>query len=745
MADRNVFQQQITPVKPKVLAKEHVFVYVPRASGTTEGIASYNPNDFNVNNGQVTIKRNNPFDTETVVKIDDKDFLYDNGIVKVNWPYAHNSSGSANTNGFGLVKIDKNSNGYLKFNENGLLEVDIKKLRQDNKVLPTYGANKDTGFENYDNYVDVNGYAKLTEQGYPKLAITKEAVGLNKVENKAFNEYVYDDFGDNMKNHFVTEFATKLNKSDFDRLFNDWNPPSDNKSTPQKWLTTLDAEDEAIWESLTSLKIFLGYFQTIQDLEAAYPASRVVYGSTAYILQTNSYWAVKANNVNYMLAFDEDLAPFIEKNRDTLKIGDKIGINETAQVYEWDGTNANLTEEKVEYVWYDTHVDVESITEYMETDAKAFRPDGIASAGTSGMWAQSDHIHPTDTTRLAKDTFDNTIVRITTELNSSNPNFEFTLSSTDPNRGVNIPYVRKAKTIHNWNNQTIFSDSEQSSESYWRGSLADFNNQINNIPNNSVCMVEDNESIIVGDDLVTTGTLEKSGITLNSDERFIITNNDTEAQSLVGNLLTLKRTATQDDYKYSLEKYNISGVLTNKQQLLSPDGENGLKIFNPSRTSEKSGKYMLVYDENAAEYQLTNTSLSHYLRDNEIAYPAGKSIVYRDSIGGYCKYLSTKGSGKLLITDGQGFLTESSITAGKLLYTSDEGVAAALPMTASDVGKFVGVSNTGEPTLLAAPVVPTVLPVTTYTTNPGNNTVGTVLCKLDSDPGEYSEGVIYLW
>ena len=135
MADRNVFQQQITPVKPKVLAKEHVFVYVPRASGTTEGIASYNPNDFNVNNGQVTIKRNNPFDTETVVKIDDKDFLYDNGIVKVNWPYAHNGLGSANTNGFGLVKIDKNSNGYLKFDENGLLEVDIKKLRQDNKVL----------------------------------------------------------------------------------------------------------------------------------------------------------------------------------------------------------------------------------------------------------------------------------------------------------------------------------------------------------------------------------------------------------------------------------------------------------------------------------------------------------------------------------------------------------------------------------------------------------------------------------
>ena len=736
MADRNVFQQQITPVKPKVLSKERVFVYVPRASGTTEGIASYNPNDFNVNNGQVTIKRNNPFDTETVVKIDDKDFLYDNGIVKVNWPYAQNSSGSANTNGFGLVKIDKNSNGYLKFDENGLLEVDIKKLRQDNKVLPTYGADKDSGFEDYDNYVDVNGYAKLTEQGYPKLSITKEAVGLNKVENKAFSDYVYNDFGDDMKNHFVTEFATKLNKSEFDKLFNDWNPPSDNKSTPQKWLTILDAEDEAIWESLTSLKIFLGYFQTIQDLEAAYPASRVVYGSTAYILQTNSYWAVKADNVDYMLAFDEDLASFIEKNKDTLKVGDKIGINETAQVYEWDGTNANLTEEKVKYVWYDTHVDVESITEYMETDAKVFRPDGIASAGTSGMWAQSDHIHPTDTTRLAKDAFDNTIVKITTELNSSNPNFEFTLSSTDLNRGVNIPYVRKAKTIHNWNNQTVFSDNEQSSESYWRGSVADFNNQMNDIPNNSVCMVEDTEGLIA-DDLVTKNTIEASGITLNSDERFIITNNDTEAQNLVGNLLTLKRTVTQDDYKYLLEKYTISG---NNGEAIGFDGQGGFKTLDPRDIAVNHSTYMLCITSNkeVCKYEPIDYILRSYST-------AQKGILFARGASGLTSTYTTKGSGKLLVSDGQGFLTESTITTGKLLYTSDEGVAAPLPMTASDVGKFVGVSNTGEPTLLVAPVVPTVLPVATYTTDPGDNTVGTVLCKLDSDPGEYSEGVIYLW
>ena len=51
----NIFQQQITPVKPKVLANERVFVYVPKATTSAIGIASYNERDFSVNKGQVSL------------------------------------------------------------------------------------------------------------------------------------------------------------------------------------------------------------------------------------------------------------------------------------------------------------------------------------------------------------------------------------------------------------------------------------------------------------------------------------------------------------------------------------------------------------------------------------------------------------------------------------------------------------------------------------------------------------------
>lgn len=91
----NILQKQIQPEQPKVLGEERIYVYVPEATYDDAGIASYNSDDFSVNNGRV----------------------------KVKWPYAHNKP--TNTNGYGLMKIADNSEGGLKYDENNLLTVDV--------------------------------------------------------------------------------------------------------------------------------------------------------------------------------------------------------------------------------------------------------------------------------------------------------------------------------------------------------------------------------------------------------------------------------------------------------------------------------------------------------------------------------------------------------------------------------------------------------------------------------------------
>jgi hypothetical protein len=51
----NIFQQSLTPVKPKVLESERIYVYVPTATINTKGVASYNERDFRLNAGRVSL------------------------------------------------------------------------------------------------------------------------------------------------------------------------------------------------------------------------------------------------------------------------------------------------------------------------------------------------------------------------------------------------------------------------------------------------------------------------------------------------------------------------------------------------------------------------------------------------------------------------------------------------------------------------------------------------------------------
>lgn len=905
----NIFQQQITPVKPKVLANERVFVYVPKATTGAVGIASYNSRDFSVNNGQVsliwpmqtqieqlsnpltqisrvkllddefentqnsvslvnpvtgttynsssaevqlnrknrnaftrpdfvmldstsdfetsiddngyvkyTIQRNNPLDEPSLIKVDTNDFnRTEQEVVNINWPYAHNGSGTDRTNGFGLVKISNNSEGGLEFTNDGILSVNISKVA---KIKPTYGADANTGFTNYDDFVGEDSYAKTDSYGYPLLSITKEAVGLSKVENKAFNEYTYNDLGQSFKDSIDSMLNLKLDKTTWNSLFNDWQPPTETRSTPQKWLTVLDNEDEAIWESLTSLRRFLGYFENLNALEAVYPPSNVLYGSTAFLLNYKTYWAIKAINVDYMIARDEDLQQFIIDNQTSLINGDRIGVNENTDIYVYNDGEATLISDKVQYDWYNTNVDAEVFNDYMETDATKFRPDGVASAGTSGMWAQSDHIHPTDLTRLSKDTYNQQTINITSDKSSEYDDFTFKLNSEISQIGVNIPYVLKSKGIHNWNGQTIFADSEGSTEQYWRGTRDEFSAQVDNIANNSLIIVDENEQTFT-DAFVTANGLSNQGITIDEIyplEKFVIVASDSVAQTLTNKPLTLETvTGTSGDTRYRLKAIDlpanrvVTTVTSNDKVTLSTKSFSGDTIVYGSDgelTSSLINKdSILVTDKNGVTNTLTSGRLlksgsnnivttmdfgttanklivtdglgnittktnsgytfPHLLQmnsngtvaesfistanivitsenDNALVW-SGESLVLTKNTRELKQFKTTSSKHKLIVGNGQGSIQESTLTAGKFVYTSDTGELSVLPMTEADAGKYLGVSSSGTPTLLNAPSITTASAITVYDTDPGNNTNGYVLCRLDAEPTSYSEGVLYLW
>ena len=56
MSEINIIERRIVPDKPKVIAKEQIEIYVPSASYVTQGIASFDPHSFNVENGHVALK-----------------------------------------------------------------------------------------------------------------------------------------------------------------------------------------------------------------------------------------------------------------------------------------------------------------------------------------------------------------------------------------------------------------------------------------------------------------------------------------------------------------------------------------------------------------------------------------------------------------------------------------------------------------------------------------------------------------
>lgn len=83
----NIFQKSITPDKPRVLAEEQIYVYVPMATSTNAGIASYNRDQFDIIGSEVSLKwptesfAQGPIETPSIIKVLDNEFEYTGNIV----------------------------------------------------------------------------------------------------------------------------------------------------------------------------------------------------------------------------------------------------------------------------------------------------------------------------------------------------------------------------------------------------------------------------------------------------------------------------------------------------------------------------------------------------------------------------------------------------------------------------------------------------------------------------------------
>lgn len=659
------------------------------------------------------LKKNNPLEQASLVKLNSQDFAYTDEAT-IRWPYAHNpSTGTNRTNNYGLVKIKPNSAGYLKFND-GYLDLDYTKLKTDTDVIPTYGS---PDFPDKANFVTPEGFAVRDAQGHILLKLTKDTIGLGNVENKAFNDYVYDDFGPDIKKHFEGEFNKKLDKTIWNNLFNDWSEPVG--TTVQKVFGDLRAEDESIRDAMRTNRTFLGFFEDIQDLENIYKAGEWTYGSTAFVRDTNSYWKVRINNVNKVIEGrvpTKSDVPNDALNKDSYKVGRR----DTQEVYQWNGKTFILldialnwvdavvmNEEDItpyitghaaehffpgfrlgcreseivieyngnewvpsgtlQYEWADTYITTITWNTFIETDPSTLKPDGIANVGTSGKWVSSDHVHPTDETRLAKSLFDATNVTINSEFNNNSPDdFKFAFINGG-NKTVNIPYVRLTKGIHNWNGQTTFADSADTEDYYWSGTKEEYEAQRDSIQNQTMMIVDDGEDYTV-EELLQKEDLNEAGITIypgHSQERFVITN----IQEVAG-ILHTPLTLTTEMSTTGKERCVVKSLMPTDAvdgQIVITSIKDGLNpTYDVYKSTNNTQQTLLGLTSSG---QIIQTVESKYVQTDRLD---NKHLVIAKNNGRNVESLKTIDAvvGGIIVADGNGAIKSTSFTEpGKLLQT----------------------------------------------------------------------------
>lgn len=665
----NIFQRQITPVKPKILEAAEIYVYVPTADADGKGLASFNQRDFSSPDGHVSlkwpmrmmvedladpllrpslvkvlegefehtnqatvlenpvtkqsyttntteiklkrenldalarpelvmlnaqdfeavqvnnyneykIKRRNPLEQQTIVKMDATDFKYENNLVKLKWPIANN------TGRLGLMKISAEPDSSLRIDSEGNLQIDteafLNNFKQPISIKPTYSPD----FTDINQYVEVDGLAKRNIHGNELIAINKNAVGLSNVENKHFSDWVYTDFGSTMKGTFNSKFLEKLDKTLWDGptgLFRDWLPPTSDRNTVQKWLGRLENVDSSLLSSIQSMRVALGFYGTNTDLMAAYPASALLFGSYAYVIASGTYWAIHPILVGSYQFFFRDNSGLEDITGQVLN---DVAINlSTGVEYSWNGlTWDNLGAHPEKWEWFDTTKTNLDLIDFVETDPTVLRPNApVASVGNSGKWVHSNHEHPSDPSKLDIGIIEDAQVTITTVDSDTNdfriklvdtkvydstlteipativPSVEYLAGIENSEVGdlaitrdtnqiytyfglswmstgqtgsisynsmstVNIPYVKVGQYLHNWKaNPTEFAQDSNSNEYYWAGTRDELDStNLELIPNNSLLVVDEEEESLPGTILMEE-TIDRLGVEVLGSDKIVTT------------------------------------------------------------------------------------------------------------------------------------------------------------------------------------------------------------------------------
>lgn len=679
------------------------------------------------------LKENDPFEKATIVRLSQSDFSYGkdslgNRRATINWAFAHDpTTTNGRTNGFGLVKIRGSSVDYLKF-ENEHLAVDKDKLFETTSIVPLYGG-LNNGFVRPEQFMTDKGFAKRDNDGRTFLKLTKDAIGLSNVENKAFRDYDYIDFGIKMKNSLNKEF---VDSSKWNALFSDWSAP--NGTTVQSILNKLERIDDSVIQALRSTRGFVGYFDNIDNLENLYPASEKTYGMLAFVFGTNSYWQIS-------------------------KVDDV-------------------------YSWKDTHQNGFVLSMFFENDITQMKENGVPSVGNSGKVAQSNHVHPKDSTKLDKTVFDSVRIRVTSDVGSNSNNFVTDLANGG-DKIINIPYVRTSKTIYNYQGNQTFDDSTNKDAYYWCGSRNDFENEKDSSAPGTFFIVDDEydnsvESVVEIDDI------ENHGIRLNSQyDRFVLAKSN-DVDELTNKALTLVKERANDGKS---DRYYLKNLTFSSNNLISADESGNLTSSNVSVDSIlkvphnlSSGKILIGASNSELDVlDLGNKALSIVVTDGNGAIrpisfgKAGylletsgdngdsmraeidvntlvrtnadefnrKGFVVSNGSGRVERFDFGDLDGKLVVTDGNSGLKLANLESGKLLWLDEStDKVSVFPSTKNDVGKVLMVQPNGKISLSSIPEMENNLPVTSETLN---GRVGFRLSFVKTNVENMVDGVLYLW
>lgn len=530
----NIKYEQITPITPRVLESDQLTVYIPTAGyETAAGISSYNKEHFIVTNGHVSLSTTPEKIIEQVLGKFSDDFTVGETVTLTREKRDAFSKPD-------LVMLDKADFEETTTDDNYTLY----KFRRNNPLeTPSLTQFNNTQFKYSDGLIQIdtdviatvddmvntvndaitpvaNNIVQIKSELENKISgITKESLGLDQVENRKFSSYVYSEFGDSMQATFAEKFGAKLDETTWLTLFNDWKAKSSSISTPYTWLEYLDAERDSIWQTISAMGVFLGIFTDAAELETKYPANNAGTNknATALVIETSTYWAIRREN----------------------------------------GT----------YTWYDTGKEDISFYEAMETDGIAYKANGVSgSAGESGKWAQSDHVHPIDETRLSKSLYQRMNLAVTSTEPTDN-DFIVDLWERDSagnpvdnpstNLKINIPYVRTSQYLHNWNgSEQVFTGPNN--EYYWAGEVREFNDlDVDSIPNGALLIVDDGENVETGQS-IGKNEIERKGINLDSASKdmFVITD---YSEDMAGAPVTVKLVGE----KYYVKPIDLGSVAGN--------------------------------------------------------------------------------------------------------------------------------------------------------------------------------------